>query len=57
MIRSRLQRGLLAASPVLAFLLWYSIARPTSEVLVYVVLGVAGVATFILHRVLPWPKK
>lgn len=57
MIRSRLVRGLLAASPMLAFLAWYAIARPAGELLVYGVFAVAAVATFVLHRVLPWPKQ
>lgn len=46
-------RGLIAASPTLAFLAWYLIARPDSDILVWTVLGIAAVATFVLHRVLP----
>ena len=57
MIRSRLMRGLVAASPMLAFMAWYLVARPMGDTLVYIVFGVAAVATIALHRLLPWPKE
>ena len=56
MIRSRLVRGLVAASPMLAYLAWLTLARPVGDTLVFTMLGVAAVATFALHRLLPPPK-
>jgi hypothetical protein len=56
MIRSRLVRGLLAASPTLAFLAWYLLARPAGDVIAWIVLAVAAVASFLLHRYLPRAK-
>ena len=56
MMRSRLLRGLLAASPMLAYLAWLTLARPVGDTLVFAMLGVAAAATFALHRFLPPPK-
>lgn len=53
---SRLVRGLIAASPMIAYLGWLYIARPAGDMLVWTLLGVAAVATFALHRFLPRPK-
>jgi hypothetical protein len=57
MIGSRLVRGLLAASPMIAYLAWLAIARPAgNDTLVFGLLGVAALASFALHRLLPRAK-